>query len=455
MFPQPLSLRKARRHWHDFYNFLLSKSETKQLTRLIKRGTRAGTQQVVYVPQKPFSASCKDTGALLIKRALDAVHQLRQVQFLQEGHEGGLSEGVVIEVNCVELGKKRSLSDRTMRTHIAQLMDAGLIIAKYFHGWRRNLELVISKKYLFEMVQNTQKGGLNNGGSGICQPVCVSDYGTKLPPIQAPNRLINTTLTNQVEKWKTPENQEKEISARAGGADAAGDEAAPKMGKQGAGGRLKALLGPKAPAKIIRQQSAVEAQKARMLALFSEELFTKACRMLYPRKRFTAEQYQLSLDAIAAGVYRHLDTTHLTLPQWQQYHAGCLERVRLAGKWFARHTDAEVSWPYALYTNGLGYFDAHNPNGFIRTEQWLAENEVKQRYRRITTALQAAETEFSQFKQLQRGLKISATKRVKEFTAWELYRWHENRIRLLGRESALKRFYEMAGQSLATKAATS
>jgi hypothetical protein len=334
-----------------------------------------------------------------------------------------------------------------MRTHITQLMDAGLIVAKYFHGWRRNLELVISKKYLFELVQNLQKSGSNTDGLSTKNAAPVSDYGTKLPPKQAPNSLINTTLTDRVEKLVTDGSNDQKIVPRQVGAAAAGDEAAPKMGKQGAGARLRALLSPKAPVKPIQKQSAADVEKARMLALFSDELFTKACRLLYPRERFTPEQCQLSVEAIAAGVYRHLDTPDVTLAQWQKYHAGCLERVRLAAKWFARHTEAEVSWPYALYSNGLGYFDAHNTNGFIRTEQWLAENEVKQQYRRITTALQAAETEFSQHKQLQRGLKIAAAKRVKESTAWELYRWHENRIRQLGRESALKRFYEMAGKA--------
>lgn len=442
MLPKPLSLRQARRQWHDFYNLLLSKGERKRLTRLVTKGVKAGVTQIVWLARKPFSTGCKDTGALLIKRALDVVHQLRQVQFLQEGESDEIPEGVVIEVNCVELGKKRSLSDRTIRTHIRELIDAGLILEKKFHGWRRNLELVISRKYLFDMVQKQQKTGPITVGFGVQNALSLPVKGTKLPPIEEQSSLVITTLTGEVEKWT---NQMKEISAPSKGADAAGGEATPEIGKQGLGARLRAFLTRKAPQKVEQNPSVVEAEKARMLTLFSEELFHKAGKLLYPRVRFTQEQYQRSLEAIAAGVYRNLDTPNVSLRQWQQYHQGCLERVRLASKWFARHTDAEISWPYALYSNGLGYFDPQNPYGFIRTEQWLADNEAKRHYRRIQMALSAAETEFSLFKQLQRGIKVTAPKRVKEMDAWGLFRWHENRIKQLGRESALKRFYEIAG----------
>lgn len=444
MLPQPLTLRQARRHWHECYNLLLSTGEKKQLTRRITRGTHAGTQQTVYVPRKPFSASCKDTGALLIKRALDAVHQLRQIQFLQQGQEVALAEGVVIEVNCVELGKKRSLSDRTMRTHLRQLLDAGLIAAKYFHGWRRNLELVISNEYLFEIAQKQQKTGPNTAGSAPRPTALLSTYGTKLPPIKALEKKDNTTLTDEVEKWTTqaPATRQ-EFSARPAGAAAAGAEARPEMGKPGARGGAGRIFSEKTTALPTATQPAPDAEKAALLALYGEELFTKAWKLLYPRHPFTAEQIERSRQAIEAGVYRHLDTTHLSLPQWQRYHAGCLQRVELAAKWFARHPDKAISAPYALYTNGKGYFDADNPNGFLRTEQWFVENEVKRHQRRIHDALQAAETEFSQFKQLQRGVKITASKRVKQATAWELYRWHENRIRQFGGRPALEKFYAL------------
>lgn len=452
MLPQPQTLRAARRAWHDFYNLLLTKGEKKRISRVITRGQRAGLCQVVLVPVKPFSTGCKDTGSLLIKRALDALHQFQEVQFLRDTNTGEIPDGVVIEVNCVELGKKRSLSRRTIYNHIRELIDAGLIIEKKFHGWRRNLELIISSTWLYKIAQNPQKVepkcAEKDRQSGNYQP----SYGTKLPPIEAQNNLVITTLTGEVEKLKstlTPE--KKAFKARAvgaNGADAEGDEAPPKRVNKGAGGRLKALLSRQAPEKVALQVSAAEAEKARLLASFSEELFTKANRLLYKRN-FSAHEYQLALDAIAAGVYRHLDTDQLSLGQWQQYHRGCLERVRLAANWFARHTDAEISWPYALYSNGLGYFDPRNPNGFIATERWLAENEAKKQYSRIKKALQAAETEFKQWRDLARGLQIKVCQRVRELDAWGLYRWHENRIRELGRESALKRFYAMAGASAA------
>jgi hypothetical protein len=447
MLPQPFSLRSARRAWHDFYTLELSKAQKKRITRLVSQGPRAGQAQVVWLTTKPFSTGCKDTGALLIKRALDAVRQLRQVQFLQDGQEPQIPEGVVIEVNCVELGKKRSLSDRTMRTHITELMSAGLVLAKYFHGWRRNLELVISSTYLFKLVQNEEKVGPNNAALDSISGATEAQKGTKLPPIKGSCSSLNTTLTDQVEKWTS---QEKEISAPSKSANAAPDEATPKWGNQGARGGAAATIAPKAAPEAITPQLQPEGEKAAFLATFSAELFNKAWQLLYPRQRFTAEQIERSQAAIAAGVYRHLDTSLLTMRQWQQYHVGCLERVRLAAKWFARHTDKTISWPYALYTNGLGYFDAENVNGFIRTEQWFIENEVKRHQRRVKDALASAETEFSQFKQLQRGLKITAPKRVKQFSAWELYRWHENRVKQFGGQAALQKFYQLVGSSQAT-----
>ncbi|WP_375435067.1 hypothetical protein [uncultured Hymenobacter sp.] len=449
MLPAPLTPTSALARWSKHYDLLEAASPTKTHTRKVSNGSCAGREQQVKIKQKPLPGCGYLTGLNIIRLAIQATNEYRNHQMLQLDyqHTDAVPEGILISVSHPQLAKLVKKNKRTVYTHVMALMggEDSLILQKYFRGWRRNVELVINSKFLFKMVDI--RDGVVSFSASAAQGGQVQQIvdSTKLPPIKDPLGLLITTLTDESGKVENPE---KVISARTGGADAAGDEAKPETGKKGALGEREARFYQKSKTTPAEQVDPVEAKKAAILNTYSTKLLNKANKFIYKRA-FTEEEMHLAQDAIKEGVYHNLDSRR-SLEEWADYHRDAMERIRLAAKWFAKHPNRPPSWPYARYTDGPGYFDESNPNGFYRTEAWWQANKTKKEQRKLDDALNLATKEFQEFKDYQRGSKIPVGKRVKNSTAWQLYQYHEHRIRQFGNEKLTRLFYEAVNQSRAS-----
>ncbi|MCA8830490.1 hypothetical protein [Hymenobacter pini] len=425
MSVQLLSLGNCLLYWHRRVDALWHQTPRIQVERCITRGPRAGVQEtIVRRGRRTVTDGGKATGEALLKQYRRTVERLLAQPLLLQAHRTDTGQLLLpsILVDARQLMQKRSLTERTMRTHLAQLIDIGFIVRKKWHGRQRSFELWINPDFILKPAQNPPEM-LDEPAVGQATS-CAEDAttGTKFPVNELPD---------------LPETQKYEIGGC--GKNASDDEAerpfpetegrqagrkgphASEWGTGGGGGRQPALP----PA--VDKWPAVGENQAKY-AGYLTEAWLKAQACVYPGIRFNEQQQQLAQQAILRGVYAGFQDPHFN---YDAYHRGVLRRLELVELHFARHQGRyKAGMPWAEMIKGKGYFDAENAKGFRGTIAWLVADRKAYQLSQLNKAVAEAIRELTLRRKLDRGQKtpLRLAARIKATSFAALYQQHIARL---------------------------
>ncbi|WP_210516420.1 hypothetical protein [Hymenobacter terricola] len=445
MLPLPLTLAKARRLWHEDFAAqcattpLQLRSRTHK-PRVLNDGTvREAYTERYFVQPKAAPSTTKDLMTDLVfmsVRALERQNREAGFSFDQHGTDAA-PEVPAIAVNCKQLGKRRTLSSRTIRTHIDLLLKLGAITRKAWHGTRADFELWINPKYLWNTPEMPGENDLDRLQIGSI----LQGEPTKFPLSVAFETLEQGKLElSHVDKLLPHEATAPELATQATLTGNTGPQQdpeppclTPETASAGARHLSRAQRREKAPAAPTAPQTGpTRAQKQ-----FVMSLWAYARQHLYADVAFDEQQHAKAQNAIWFGVFNAF-RDGLTEREYGLYHQQALERVDLVADWLKRNPGRFLPAPYAEIVKGRGYFDRENTQGFVKTEEWLAAKMVRRHEYHVATTLRRAGAEM-------RGWRLkTASKRVLALTASQLYQKHLKKVQALRDPRALDKFYLIA-----------
>jgi hypothetical protein len=458
MLPLPLTLAKARRLWHADFQQQCAAQHLQLRTRTLKARTLTDGTVVpertehYYVQPKAAPATAKDLMTDLVfmsVRALERQNREPGFDFHQMGTDAA-PQAPSISVNCKLLAQRRSMSSRSVRTHLDLLQKMGAITRKAWHGTRADFELWINPKYVWQTPEKPEESELDRLQIGAI----LQGEQTKFPlSVAFETPETRKRETGDVEKLvaATAAAPEFELVAATGPVSGqetlatptgnTGPQANPGMAapasETAAGGarreprasaRKKAQAAPTAPKTGLSRDE----QKRLVMSLWAY-----ARVHLYGGVAFDEEQHKKAQNAIWAGVFARFDAP-LSPREWGLYHQQTLERVDLVADWLKRDGGRSLPAPYAEVVQGRGYFDRENGKGFVTTEEWLAQKMLRRHEYHVASTLRRAGAEL-------RGWRLkTASKRVLALTMSQLYHKHLKKVQALGDARALEKFYLIA-----------
>jgi hypothetical protein len=441
MLPSIRPLDSVRLSWHLLAETVAPTAQPTTHTRVGKdrRTGEPRVWQVVRRPRKVVSNGGKVTGELLLSLARKGAQRLANTPMLWSQvvlTDAGVPELPPLYTNGVELGRKRGLTDRTIRTHIQELKKAGLITRSKYRGTNASYCLWINPDFVWEtapVASQSQK-------TSAPESAFLSPSGKNLPLIE----VLETTRNSKVEI----SNGEKLVTHRPGNeatrtgtpltgnaGPQADSEPVAQASKSGAGGAGAARAERFLQKAAAHGTGAKKAEAKRLVEWF----WSYAKPLIYKKQTFTPEAERQAKIAIWHGVFHGF---HAGEPaDWLQWLPGLQRRIELAAAWFARNPTCWPATPYAEVVPGRGYFDAGNAKGFAATEPWWRKEQQRQQQGALERALDEALAELLQRRRLDAGQRrVQASKRVKQKTQLELHRFHHTKLRRMGGDEALVRF---------------
>lgn len=446
MLPLPLTLAKARRLWHQDFEAQCGAMPLQLRCRTHKakvdaegRVVQAARTERYYVQPKAAPSTAKDLMTDLVFMSFRALErQGRELGFDFSQHGTDVApEAPAIAVNCRQLAQRRSMSSRTVRTHLDLLLKMGALVRKAWHGTRANFELWINPKYLWQTPEMPVESDLDRlqigsilQGEATKFPFSVAfetlETGKREP--SNVDKLVTTTTPGfELETLATPTGNTGPQADPERAPSASEIASAGARHESRATARKKAQAAPTGPDTASRQ-----AHKQ-----FVMSLWAYARQQLYADVAFDEQQHAKAQNAIWYGVFGNFDGS-LTEREYGLYHQQTLERVDLVAKWLKRNPDYRLPMPYAEVVKGQGYFDQENAHGFVKTKAWLAEKMVRHHEYHVATVLRKAGAEM-------RGWRLkTASKRVLALTMAQLYQKHLKKVQALRDPLALDKFYIVA-----------
>jgi hypothetical protein len=467
MLPLPLTLAKARRLWHQDFEARCDAQPLQLRTRALKARTlNDGTVQPArtehyYVQPKPAPSTAKDLMTDLVfmsVRALERQNREPGFDFAQHGTDAAPAAAAAptavpaapaIAVNCKQLAKRRSMSARSVRTHLDLLLQMGALVRKVWHGTRANFELWINPKYVWQTPENAGESDLDRlkidailQGESTKFPLSVAFETLETRKLEvspgekvvvattaAPNAEI-VVATTPVSELETPATLTRNTGPQVAPELAAN---ASEMASTGARHKTRAQARKAAQAAPVAPQTG----PTRAQQQFVMSLWAYARQHLYGEVAFTDEQHAKAQRAIWYGVFNAFRGA-LTEREWGLYHQQALERVDLVADWLKRNPGRFLPAPYAEVVQGRGYFDRENTLGFVTTEEWHARMLIRRHAYLVATTLRKAGAEL-------RGWRLkTASKRVLALTAAQLYQKHLKKVQALRDSRALEKFLLIA-----------
>lgn len=443
--PPLLTLGNSLLRWHLRVDTLWVHAPTYTHERKCADGTRK------FITRRGPRLVCdgaKTTGDILIKRARRQVERMLRSSLLYNVlvTDTGVQMPSVL-VNARELNEQRSLTERTMRNHLAQLQKVGLITRKKWHGTNASFELWINPEFVWD---NAQNGGEKQTAADFIAPtkaVELSPKSNKFPHTEAFHETSSQetlkVLVGDVHKYHADDFSGNPSQEAEGDNQAPGD--AGQASKRGQGGRGATPAAPKASA----QQDAATAARTAQNEAYVASAWGYAKALIYYNQLFSPEQEAKARQAIFSGVYGGFPTGYA---DWENYHAGVLRRIELVQEHYARRQyrgeKCYAPLPWAELIQGRGYFDRENTRGFSRTLSWLA-NDVRAKHNAtVNIAVGKAYGELKLRRQLDRGEapKRVGTRRkvpahIESATLLELFRKHENSLIKLGGVEAVRKYH--------------
>lgn len=437
MLPALRTLASAKLAWHRTASTTAPGATPTTHTRLV----RGELRRVVRRAKKLVSNGAKVTGDILLSMVYRAAQRLVGTPRLWSSvvmTDTGVAELPPIHTNSVELGEKRDVTDRTIRTHLAELKRCGFISRYQFRGTNARYVVWINPNFVWEAPQQP----LQAEKTGLPEAAFLGGKRKNLPDIEilesleAPkvditgvDKLVIPTRAGATEQNWNP------LSGIAG----------PQPGWQPGTEGQKSGAGAAGEARRARfygeaHERGTGAKKAAAKAQV-EAFWSYAKATVYKKVIFNEEAERKAKNAIWAGVFHGFQ--HGEPADWQEWLKPLLRRLELAADWLARNPLHWAPEPYAEVVVGRGYFDAENHKGFAGTAAWLKKEQAKVKEGGLQRALDEALVELAQRKVLDAGTggrRYQASKRAKRLSLTELHRFHHTKLRRLGGDEALVRF---------------
>lgn len=450
--PKSIYQYGALQRWHQMVEKLNESQPVKTTTRRMPDGREI---TIIRKP-KAVNSNEKATGERIIK---DYIRDfMKAVQHLGDA---AFSDGLPgLLTNSVEIGARRSCTDRTARTHVRKLQKIGLISQYKFRGSRHDFELWINPEILW----TTPQTAVDDASESAPQTASIGQILKNFPHKVTVNHSNNETETiecshvehgdglsaealgkhgddnhgnSERQQPKSAENEPERHSTPQGYIVSEGGAAgAAENGAYTA--RVRDKMAGKNPTKAPNPANfqRTDEQKRAILEGYLSSFWTYAKKVLYPSRSFQAYEEKAALDSIRRGVYLNFEVD-ITEKQWDQVQDAFYQRLNLVAKYYQRHTDKYIPEPFALYREGTGYFDAENLRGFRATESWLADNRLKYKRAYIQQRISAA------IRQLHLHRAGRANKRLQAKSYLDAFKFLNESMSRYGQD-AQARFQELA-----------
>ena len=345
-----------------------------QPVKTVRRKLTDGSIQTVLTRPKAVSGNVRATGERLISCYIGEMKGI-----YKRAGELAFDKGLPgLAINCVTLGQKRSISDRTARTHLSKLRAAGLISRYEWHGTRADFEVWISPEILWGKALLEA----NLAENSTEKPVFLSSKVTNLPlnnvtvthsnkeiEIMKGTPVVDNTATSQGDTQQSDNIQgytERQHPVAPDNAPTASPEPPCHSDTTGGWGRRRAYQKP--------SQAEMEAKKRVMLEANLLAFWTYAKVLLYPGRSFTEVENNLTISEIRRSQYRNF-APNLTQKEWDNYQEQLYKRLQMVAHYYTKHPDKYTPEPYSRYIEGTGYFAIENKRGFEATAQWYKDQQ--------------------------------------------------------------------------------
>jgi hypothetical protein len=452
MYPPLASISQARRRLSEFIEAKSDGIPPTVRTRKVKNREGEEFIQSYAVSGRAICDGAEKTIWAIYRLAIKGMEQLRRVPELTLD-DACVSDLPPVATNCKELCKAKvrgmRVSDRTIRSHINAGLKLGVFVKKKFRGTKANFYVWVNPDFLRACLVDNPKNAVQNAVEAVPASNAEGRISTPESTMFPLNKLLE-----QFSKEIETGNVEKLLLHEAPDAGGQGNkrekrgESDGKKGTGGPGAASERRTGGEMPAEAAaamlanRPKAALSTRQRDMV----QEATLAAWRVLYtPRGvTFNDDQYRKFLNTVWAGVYGGFPADWPVANQLR-YHEQVLERIDMVAGYFARNPSKYPPLPYAEYVAGTGYFDAENPQGFIKTQEWWAKQQTNRINRKIAEALKSARREWRQH------LHGNGPKKVMKRSLLELFRYHENRFKQWG-SAALEKFYQNFQHSAASLA---
>jgi len=453
MFPALRTLASSKLAWFRIATTLAPGAVATTHTRVVTdaEGT-ARTQQVVRQPRYVCTNGALTTGATVIKLHLGHVRRILATPTLAASlvpTEAGVPELPPLYTSGRALSQQRRVTDRTIRNHMQELKQLGLITRYQFRGRTHAYCVWINPDFVWETALAAPEGPKMQAKNPAFSSTKRKNFPLK-EVLDSPLDTQNFEIS-QVEKLVThreptgPPETGNPLTGNAG--PQRGAEPGPQASKEGAGG-----AGAARRAKFYGEAVAAGtgAKKAEALKI-TTATWHYVKTLIYRKVTFTEEAEAKAKNALWYGVFGGF--TQGEPADWLRWLPGLQRRVELAAAWFQRNPDRWPPLPYAEHRPGTGYLDAENQRGFAGTEKWWRDEQAriaggKQLKQRgaLERAIDAAVAEMGQRQLLdaggagRAGRQLVASKRARQLALPELHHYHQVALRRLGGQEALLRF---------------
>jgi len=289
-----------------------------------------------------------------------------------------------LRTNCVRLGFKCRISDRSVRNHIDRLIDLKFL-TKEFHGSKKAFELWINPEILFgeteisdsKKAQNAPKNALFGENQKNFPHIC-----TYVKPLEKEKGSADM-LKNQHGFNLYGENNYGEAGEADSSVQPVDDADTERREEIGGGGEIlsrEQIAARNDQERRAKATKMLDARKPQMPKGLKQkhieyllEFWIHALRVLYTGREFSVEQKTKAIAAICAGVYNNFEDERND-QQWVDFQVHQLSKLDKAGRYYDNNPGAYKCDPYAVFVPGKGYFDNANTNGFIGIEGWIKKD---------------------------------------------------------------------------------
>jgi hypothetical protein len=299
--------------------------------------------------------------------------------------------------NTVRIAKIARCTDRTVRNHLGRLKKLGIISTK-FHGRKKSFELWISTDFLLGPPPQTPPA----------QSSEIAPFGLErkiFPPNYTHRENLNIETDNadmfisygeshteervdqtgENTRLMAPPEENGERFSAAGAAFRRAKKAAQNAEKQQQQvHQLLKTLDDGLEDEGLQIPLSVDGKPiGKEFAIMITQFWNYALRTVYIGWKFSPEQLERAVAAVLAGVYGNFEQER-SAKAWVGFHVDQLEKLRKAARYFEKHPESFVPYPYSVQKPGKGYFDAANSNGFTGIDAWLkADKEKRSRRKRL------------------------------------------------------------------------
>ena len=389
---------KARARWAEICRAANEAMPEQTFTRTMPDGN----VQTYTRRRKAISDGAQQTGYSLImyyashyrsitKAMLDVPHDLADTDTLPS-----------LRTNGELLARYReSITSRTSRTHIKQLMALGLIVEKKFHGTKANFELFFNEGILFgtDSVIFTEKPVFSAPDSTFSAAENADFENTKginFPLIHTleTNRNITTTISNveNSTKWQHSVENSTKIETMNGNTTSANPPQKPQNDGNGglaaAGRHIYSVWSknvdnsPKNVDNYVDKPNFTASDFDRQPRDIQNRIvsFWKYAKMklYFDKNDLTEYEYLKTVELITDGIYRPFADERPNAAQWEEFQRELLASIDVAARYYESNPGKYPGKPYSVSGGYLGYFDAANPRGFKVATAWRFQNKAKQ-----------------------------------------------------------------------------